>query len=150
MKLTEGCKIHPTFHISTLKIFKGDNPTKSRTEIPKLSIDNMVVPVPSAIIDRRVIVRQEKQVKQLLIQWSSSQLEDYTWEDLKSIQRLLPSLQLEDKVSVKGECYDRFILNLEVVEKDIKKWLAKEIQEEEITLTYMEELKILVKMIPQT
>lgn len=54
VKLPKNCKIHHTFHISTMKIFKGEL-SEAQVEIPPIIVNNEVVPILLAIINMRVI-----------------------------------------------------------------------------------------------
>ena len=69
--------IHPTFYVSLLKKFKGDNPTNSYP-LPDLSKANQPLLTPLAILASRVTHVCGRIVKQILVQWSHSPLEDAT------------------------------------------------------------------------
>ena len=82
LELTPRSRIHFTFHVSLLKEFKGDNPATSYP-LPKLSIANRPLLTPLAILASRVTHVCSKPMKQILVQWSHSPLEDATCENLK-------------------------------------------------------------------
>lgn len=67
LKLLEGGKIHPTFHISKLKLYKEDNSEREVPDLPKQSILNLPILIPIAFTDYRVIYNKEVKVAQLLV-----------------------------------------------------------------------------------
>ncbi|RVW71121.1 Transposon Tf2-12 polyprotein [Vitis vinifera] len=97
LALPSGCKIHPVFHISALKPFRGPVPD----EVYPLPTETMGIHpllVPAAICAVRTILRQGKEVQQILVQWTASDPENATWEDFVVFCRLYPDYHLEDKV----------------------------------------------------
>jgi hypothetical protein len=102
LKLPEAAKIHPMFHISLLKLFKG-NPHQQYLPMPLTTSEFGPITKPIRVQAWRVITRQGKPVSQLLIQWDLSQPEDATWEDLEDIRISFPDFNLEDKVNFDGE-----------------------------------------------
>lgn len=136
MSLPKNCKIHPTFHISKLKGFKGEVPQDLKVNLPPVSIRNEVVSTPIASVDYREISRMGQRVPQLLVHWAGTPLEDITWEDLKSMQSLLPSLQLEDKLSLEELSHDSIHLDEDLVVKNLQKHIQEiqnMVEEKELT-----------------
>ncbi|KAH7524850.1 hypothetical protein FEM48_Zijuj06G0162700 [Ziziphus jujuba var. spinosa] len=68
LALLTGSKIHPTFHVSLLKPFKGDIHVES-------------YPLP-----------------EVLVQWSHSSLEAATWKDLQTFSQLYNVPDLEKRI----------------------------------------------------
>ncbi|KAJ1415172.1 Chromo-like domain superfamily [Sesbania bispinosa] len=56
---------------------------------------------PVSALDSRTIVRNGKEVEQLLIKWDTLSIADNSWEDLEAMQQSYPEFNLEDKVAVK-------------------------------------------------
>lgn len=129
--LPPGSKIHPTFHVSLLKAFKGDwlitcypLPNYIRVNKPPLA--------PVAIAASRTINVRGKLVKQVLVQWSHSPLEDATWEELTSFSQLYNIPDLEDKVIFYEERSDNkgkwagLVLNDGLVQEQLRKQAGPE------------------------
>jgi len=93
--LPQEAKIHPVFHISQLKVCKGDH-SKPYIPLPLSSTAQ-----PAATLSTRTILRGHQQVKQFLIQWEGNDEDHATWEDEALMQQAFPSFNLEDKVSFK-------------------------------------------------
>lgn len=71
-------------------------------------------------------------VKQILVQWSHSPLEDATWEDLAEFGQLYNLPDLEDKVDFNGKGSDSWAgleLTDNKVQERLKKWVEDEAQE---------------------
>ena len=79
LDLLEGCKIHPVFHVSVLKSYRGTSPDL-HFPLPPKSIDNKPLLQPAAICATRNILHQGKVCQQILVQWTDSPPEDSTWE----------------------------------------------------------------------
>ncbi|KAJ1443189.1 Chromo-like domain superfamily [Sesbania bispinosa] len=56
---------------------------------------------PVSALNSRTIVRNGKEVEQLLIKWDTLSIADNSWEDLEAMQQSYPEFNLEDKVAVK-------------------------------------------------
>ncbi|XP_077249172.1 uncharacterized protein LOC143888617 [Tasmannia lanceolata] len=106
LKLPEGSKIHPVFHISLLKPFLGPLP-QSVCTLPVQSFNNKPLISPLAIIGVRTSLKGDIPVEQVLIQWNGLLPEDTSWEGLQDLQQEYPHLNLEDKVNFDGVGIDR-------------------------------------------
>ncbi|XP_062114791.1 uncharacterized protein LOC133826690 [Humulus lupulus] len=97
LKLPQGSRIHPTFHVSLLKPYHRSQPITC-CPLPELSIANKPVMVPLAIIATRIHMRTNKPTRQVLVQWSISSSEDATWEDFDTFVQMYKLPNLADKV----------------------------------------------------
>lgn len=83
-----GQQVHPVFHISLLKKCVGPQYLPSTT-LPVLAVldDQDYCPLrPIAILQRRLILRDQKEVTQWLIHWDGLTSDEASWEDQSFIQ----------------------------------------------------------------
>lgn len=102
LSLPPTAKIHPVFHVSQLKPFRGNN-TEPYMPLPLTVSELGPVLQPIAVTATRTIIRGQQQVTQILVQWENGQEEETSWEDLEDIKASYPHFNLEDKVAFKGE-----------------------------------------------
>ncbi|PNX93203.1 hypothetical protein L195_g016354 [Trifolium pratense] len=102
VQLPVEAKIHPVFHISQLKQFKG-RATDPYIPLPLTTHELGPILQPIAVLQRRDIVRNEHAIQQVLIKWEGLNDTDATWEDVDEITENYPNFNLEDKVEVKGK-----------------------------------------------
>jgi len=102
LQLPPTTRIRPIFHLSLLNKYYGDHP---QSHVPMLLLTTAKGSViqPQHILASYVILRDTKQVLQLLIQWESLDASHSTWENLNIIIRDYPNFNLEDKVAFDGE-----------------------------------------------
>lgn len=98
LQLPDESGIHPVFHIALLKPVVGIVPEEKRQPLPPLSTDGHPLVMPSRIVAARRIVHQGEEVNQVLVEWNGLPKEEHSWEDMTYIQKLIPSLKLEDKL----------------------------------------------------
>lgn len=95
LKLPDNSKVHPVFHVSLLKPAVGavfDSPT---LPVELLAADPPFVP--SAVLDRRSLIRDGVTVEQVLIQWFGLGVEESSWVDVAVMHGQFPDFSLEDK-----------------------------------------------------
>ncbi|PNX77624.1 Ty3/gypsy retrotransposon protein [Trifolium pratense] len=102
LKLPDNAKIHPVFHVSQLKPFKG-NVTEHYLPLPLTMNDTGPIIQPVAVLQARTIRKGTQKVHQILVQWEQNSKDAATWEDLHDLQFKFPTLNLEDKVVFNGE-----------------------------------------------
>lgn len=97
LKLPSTCRIHPVFHVSHLKLYRGM--VVSGLPLPPNLSDEMELDVqPSVVLDSRVRSVGGKQVPEVLVQWDGLPSGEATWEPVFTIQIQFPSFNLGDKV----------------------------------------------------
>lgn len=88
--LADNCQIHPVFHVSQLK--KHIGPTAVPTPyLPLIDAQGNIKVAPTAIVERRMIPRNNEPVIQWLIQWTNLPSSEATWEDADFIRRVFPT-----------------------------------------------------------
>ncbi|KAI5316983.1 hypothetical protein L3X38_036690 [Prunus dulcis] len=103
LKLPEGSRIHPIFHVSLLKKKVGTN-VAVQDSLPALSYgEDTLFPMPQAILGQR----KRKNQEEVLVHWKGLSPADATWENLKELQLRFPDVNLEDKVFSMGERMSR-------------------------------------------
>lgn len=82
--------MHPIFHVLMLKKKIGQQvlPEKS---LPPINPDGQFLVEPVAILERRIVKRQNRVVHQVRIQWFNMSPEEATWEDCDTILRRFPN-----------------------------------------------------------
>lgn len=87
--LPEGSLVHPVFHVSLLKKKIGDT-TITSSKLPRTDKEGRMQIVPIAILDRKIMKKDNRAVTAGLIQWSNLFPEDATWEDLEELLKQFP------------------------------------------------------------
>ena len=99
LDLTEGSKIHPTFHVSLLKahhrLISPDT-----LQLPSEAVDHQPLIRPLVIVDH---CRTQAGEKEVLVQWEGLLPQDATWESWAQLLVDYPELHLEDTVPFEGE-----------------------------------------------
>jgi len=102
LALLAEAKIHPVFHVSLLKKCEGDpGDLANYIPIPLQSIGEGRE-MHGRVMQQRTILKKDKLVQQVLIQWREDDETDYSWEDVDNIRSSFPAINLEDKVEVNG------------------------------------------------
>ncbi|KAL2338914.1 hypothetical protein Fmac_013360 [Flemingia macrophylla] len=102
LSLPPTAKIHPVFHVSLLKQFKGET-QQPYLPLPFLTDELGPVIQPLKALDSRVILRANQHIPQVLVQWEGLDISKATWEDVRMLQIEHPNFNLEDKVDFHGE-----------------------------------------------
>jgi hypothetical protein len=105
LKLPEGSRVHPVFHVSLLKKAVGNYQVEE--VLPDLLEEPIEVYKPEAVLATRKIKHQNEEIKQVLIHWQGRTAEEATWEDEVMIRSQFPTFSLEDKANVEGGGIDR-------------------------------------------
>lgn len=106
IRLPEGSRIHPVFHVSLLKKKIGDScPTCPHLQL--LNDDGVILMEPEAIIDTRWIKKGMKFFEESLVKCKHLPVEDTTWENTAELQDKFPTLNLEAKVPLKEGSNDK-------------------------------------------
>ena len=93
LQLPPSAQIHPTVHVSQLKLFRGVLP-KSPYIPPWLQDTPVDTPsVPEAILARRLVKRQNKAAVQYLVQWQGLNSDQATWEFADVFEAKYPDFQ---------------------------------------------------------
>lgn len=101
VKLPEGSRVHPVFHVSLLKKAVGTYAEES--ELPDhLEGERGPGYEPDNVLARRTIVIQGREVGQVLVQWKGQSVEEATWEDAVLLKSQFPNFSLEDKAVFSG------------------------------------------------
>ncbi|MCH88698.1 hypothetical protein A2U01_0009589, partial [Trifolium medium] len=82
LDLPTASRVHPVFHVSLLKLCKGE-PTTQITPLEDPSNYPPIVPIPEAIINRRLAADGNEE---FLIQWKDLPLSEATWMDKNAYQ----------------------------------------------------------------
>ncbi|XP_028776266.1 uncharacterized protein LOC114733022 [Neltuma alba] len=108
LELPTHTRIHPVFHVSTLKKFYGEVVPPPFVPLPLLSVPEGPLLRPVAVLDSRVVQQRDKWVKQFLVQWDGP--DEESWEDAAALESLYPSLDLEGKEAIiwYDECMLRY------------------------------------------
>lgn len=105
LKLPEGSRVHPVFHVSLLKKAVGNY--QEDKELPDLLEDPVEACEPEAALASRKIKQQGEEVRQFLIHWKGKTMEEATWEEELMMRSQFPNFDLEDKVNSEEGSIDR-------------------------------------------
>ncbi|GFS46186.1 hypothetical protein Acr_00g0100660 [Actinidia rufa] len=92
LKLPDSAHIHPVFHVSLLKKKLGQHVTPNPI-LPPVSDEGVLQMEPVAVLDRRMVKRNNEAVVQWLVQWSRTFPEDATWIDYDEFHSKFPDFQ---------------------------------------------------------
>ena len=84
-------KVHPIFHVSYLKLKLGKHVTPLST-LPLVDDTTQLCSEPIAVLQTRTKTLRSCDVTEVLVQWSSSTIEEATWESLHQLQLSCPYL----------------------------------------------------------
>jgi hypothetical protein len=82
--LPDGCKLHPTFHVSQLKKHLGPKAIPT-ANLPLLNPDGTILIAPEKLLERKLVPRVQGDISipvvRWLIQWENLPASEATWED---------------------------------------------------------------------
>ncbi|XP_071718968.1 uncharacterized protein [Rutidosis leptorrhynchoides] len=93
LKLPSSTRIHPVFHVSQLKLHKGEPPAEMSV-IPLVNQDGLLVAEPLKILNRRLMKKGNVASVVVLVQWQVGSEEDATWEAIDDLQLRFPNFPL--------------------------------------------------------
>ncbi|MCH79330.1 transposon Tf2-1 polyprotein [Trifolium medium] len=105
LKLPEGSRVHPVFHVSLLKKAVGNY--HNNDELPELMEEQSEGFEPETVLATRRVKHLNEDVKQVLIHWKGRTADEATWEDELMIRSQFPKFILEDKDNIIGGGIDR-------------------------------------------
>lgn len=105
LKLPEGSRVHPVFHVSLLK--KAVGKYQEDEELPDLMEESSDLYEPETVLAVRKVKHQGEEARQVLIHWKGKTVEEATWEDEIMIRSQFPKFGLEDKAVAEGGGIDR-------------------------------------------
>lgn len=94
LELPESAQIHPVFHVSQLKLHRGDPPTTPAV-LPVFNKDGVISVEPYAILERRMAKRGNAVAVYVLVQWLNGTVVDATWELYEDIAARFPSFDID-------------------------------------------------------
>lgn len=102
LKLPETAKIHSVFHVSQLKLFRGET-TEPYLSFPLNSNEMGPIQMPKAVLKTRMIVQGQQTISQALILWEDNDAAAATWENVEEFKSNYPFFNLEDKIDFEGQ-----------------------------------------------
>ncbi|OMP09215.1 hypothetical protein CCACVL1_01071 [Corchorus capsularis] len=105
LKLPADSRIHPVFHVSLLKAYRG-NLDINPTPLPALAIEDQPVLEPEVVLKTREVKYQDQNLPQILVKWKNLPEAEATWEWLDDVKTNYPAFNLEDKVVSDRESTD--------------------------------------------
>ncbi|KAA8537164.1 hypothetical protein F0562_029610 [Nyssa sinensis] len=106
LKLPEGFRLHPVFHVLMLKKKVGETIATS-IYLPPIADDGEIIMEPEAILDTRWVWKGSSFIEESLVQWKRLPQEDATWENTQELRNRFINLNLEDKVPLKEQGNDK-------------------------------------------
>ena len=94
LELPESAQIHPVFHVSQLKLHKGDPPS-TPPNFPVFNKDGLIPVEPYAILERRMAKKGNAAAVYVLVQWLNGTVADATWELYEDIAARFPSFDMD-------------------------------------------------------
>ena len=99
LELPEGVHIHPVFHYSNLKLFRGDPESTTPPPLPPHFHENHPLISPLTILGSRRASSDPQSPWEFLVQWQGLSPDETSWENW---QQLCRDYHLEDKVILQG------------------------------------------------
>ncbi|RZC09387.1 Chloride channel protein CLC-d [Glycine soja] len=99
LELPEGVRIHPVFHCSNLKLFRGNPESTTPPPLPPHFHENHPLISPLSILGSRRASSDPHSPWEVLVQWQGLSPDETSWENW---QQLCRDYHLEDKVILQG------------------------------------------------
>ncbi|XP_058222847.1 uncharacterized protein LOC131332555 [Rhododendron vialii] len=93
LDLPPSSKIHPVFYVSLLKKKLISTGVVVQKELPLTGDDGQLQLEPIAILERKLVKRNNRPHILVLVQWSNSIPEDATWENWHDLHQRFPHFQ---------------------------------------------------------
>ncbi|KAL8103411.1 hypothetical protein AgCh_027834 [Apium graveolens] len=104
--LPNGSRVHPVFHVSLFEKRIGDAEVRNN-ELPLITDDGEIVMEPEAILDTRWFKKGSSFEEEQLVKWKKLPVENATWENAKELKDKFLTLNLADKIPLKGGDVDK-------------------------------------------
>lgn len=88
--LPVGSKVHNVFHVSQLKKRIGKE-KKVHTDLPGVNDEGELKMEPQAVLDRKLVKRNNGPATMVLVQWKNGEETEATWEYWEDMIRKFPS-----------------------------------------------------------
>ena len=105
LKLPDGTRVHPVFHVSLLKKRLGSD-TPAAGTLPPLRTNGQLKLNPKVIIEYHTLDNVGNKVCEALVKWQDLPIEEATWECIGQLRKSFPTLNLEDKILFESGCND--------------------------------------------
>jgi Integrase core domain/Chromo (CHRromatin Organisation MOdifier) domain len=112
LNLPPGSLIHPVSHVSQIKPCRKSGVTPN-AHLPVYSPGGKLHIEPVAILDRRVLKKNNQVQMEVLVKWLNLNDEEATWENYDDLCKQFPTFKLEDKLGLMGGVMSQ----LELVQK---------------------------------
>ncbi|VFQ92985.1 unnamed protein product [Cuscuta campestris] len=93
----DHARIHPVFHVSLLKPYRGPQTPAAVATLPSDYVDGRPVSQPLRVLDYCTILVNGGLEQQALVEWTEGGVTEATWESVDDLRRCYPFLHLADK-----------------------------------------------------
>nr|GEZ11258.1 integrase, catalytic core [Tanacetum cinerariifolium] len=93
LDLPSGSQVHPVFHVSQLKLCKGNSFKKGL--LPHYGEEGLLSVEPEKILDRRIGKVNNRAAVYVLVKWINHSEEDATWELAEDLSKRFPEISLD-------------------------------------------------------
>nr|GEX37176.1 hypothetical protein [Tanacetum cinerariifolium] len=93
LDLPSGSQVHPVFHVSQLKLCKGNSFKKGL--LPRCGEEGLLSVEPEKILDKRIGKVNNRAVVYVLVKWINHSEEDATWELAEDLSKRFPEFSLD-------------------------------------------------------
>ncbi|KAJ9562552.1 hypothetical protein OSB04_007712 [Centaurea solstitialis] len=92
LNLPADSRIHNVFHVSLLNKKIGTHAASSN--LPPVSETGEFIRFPLKILDKRMVKRRNGEASEVLVQWTNTDIEDSTWENVNDLQKRFPDFNM--------------------------------------------------------